>query len=105
METRAFEKISKSLIPCPRSLLESVDCLPEFVTVVWKGEINKTGGLLKIYFNIKFTVKKGTLNIHLVNFEAFMSNISKKYSDGFKMCCNDPKNSTNFKLFKNNPVS
>ena len=39
---------------------------------------------MKIYFTIKFTIKKNTLDVHLVNFKAFVSSISEKYSDRFK---------------------
>ena len=39
---------------------------------------------MKIHFGIKFIVEKGTFDVHLVKFKAFVSSISEKDLDGFK---------------------
>lgn len=71
------EKTSESVIPCTWSLLEAIHSFLKFVTIIRIGKIYKARRLLEIDFTIKFTIEKCNLNVHLVNFESLVSNISE----------------------------
>jgi hypothetical protein len=65
LESIRNEKISKAFIPSSWSLLKSIEHLRELVDMVGIPVILEARGLFYIYFLLDWSIKEGTLHVHL----------------------------------------
>jgi hypothetical protein len=65
LESARNNEISKAFIPCSWGLLKSIERLREPVDVVEIPVILEARGLFHIHFFLDWSIKEGTLHVHL----------------------------------------
>ncbi|KAK2435254.1 putative mitochondrial protein [Trifolium repens] len=64
-----YYELSKSFIPGPRCLFQTIESLLQLVNMIRIHRISKAFWLFHINFFMKIAIQKRTLDIHLVEFE------------------------------------